>query len=179
PETVLDVRVEPCLLQELCSLQVIETATERLLWQLSDRLQQNERHVLANNRGNLQEPLVLGRETVNARGQDGLHRTGDLDGVNGWGEVVAAAFAYQHLRLHQRSHRLLEEERVSALNEKIPQRCKPRFIAEQRIEEIARALGGQRVQSYLAVSRLAAPGMLVPGAVVHKQQQACGTQALH
>src|SRR5262245_57222193 len=41
PETVFDVRVEPCLLQELGSLQLIETTTERLLWQLCDRLQQN------------------------------------------------------------------------------------------------------------------------------------------
>src|SRR5262252_2581862 len=127
----------------------------------------------------MQEALVLRGQSIDARGQDRMHRSGNLDGVNGLGKVVASALTHQLFRLHQRSDRLLEEERVSALDEKLLQRRKPRFAAEQPIEEIACALGGQRVQSYSAVSRLAGPGMLVLGAVVHKQQQACGTQALH
>src|SRR5262245_1967018 len=127
----------------------------------------------------MQEALVLRGEPIDARGQNRMHRSGNLDRVNRSGEVVASALANQLFRLHQRPHRFLEEERVSALDEKLLQRRKPRFAAEQRIEETARALGWQRVQSYSAVSRLAGPGMLVLGAVVHKQQQACGTQALH
>ena len=58
-EGVLEIREEPGLVEELGGLQVVEPATERLVRQLGDRLEQRERHVLADDRGGLQEALVL------------------------------------------------------------------------------------------------------------------------
>src|SRR5215468_4188959 len=48
-------------------------------------------HVLANDRGNMQEALVLRGQSIDARGQDRMHGSGNLDGVNGLGKVVASA----------------------------------------------------------------------------------------
>jgi hypothetical protein len=48
-ERVLQIGKQPRLVDELGSLQVVESATKRLIRQLGDRLKQHERHVLANN----------------------------------------------------------------------------------------------------------------------------------
>src|SRR5262249_40880027 len=65
-EGVLQIRIEPGLVQELGGLQMIQTATQRLLGQLRDRLEQREWHVLADDGGDLQETFVLRMEPVDA-----------------------------------------------------------------------------------------------------------------
>ena len=90
----------------------------------------------------------------------------------------ASALPGQRLRLHQRPHGLLQKERVPALDQELLERRQPGVLAEERVQQLAGALGRQRVQPQLAVGRLAAPGVLVLGPVVHEQQQARRSEAL-
>ena len=52
------------------------------------------------------------------------------------------------------------------------------IVAEQRVQQLAGALGSQRVEPHLTVRRLAAPGVLVFGTIVHEQQQARRAQTV-
>jgi hypothetical protein len=93
-------------------------------------------------------------------------------------QPIPAALPRQRFRLHQRPERLLQEEWVSALDEELLQRSESGIVAEECIKQLAGALGRQRVQPHLAVGRLAAPGMLVFGAVIHEQQQVRRPEAI-
>jgi hypothetical protein len=73
-ERVFQIREELCLAEELRLLQVLEPSPQRFLWLLRDRRQDRVGHVLADDRGPLQELLLLRRQPVDARGQDRLHR---------------------------------------------------------------------------------------------------------
>ena len=112
-EGVLEVRKQPRLVEELGGLQAVEPAAERLVRQLGDRLEQRERHVLADDGGDLQQALVLRGEPVDARRQHRLDRGRDLDRLDRLRQPVPAALPRQRLRLHQRPDRLLQEERVA------------------------------------------------------------------
>ena len=59
-EGVLEIREEARLVEELGGLEVGEPATQLFLGQLGDGEQERERHVLADDRGRLEQPLVLG-----------------------------------------------------------------------------------------------------------------------
>ena len=58
--------------------------------------------------GGLELLLGLGRQAVDARGQDGLNRGGDLQALHGPGEPVGAALTCKGPRLHQRPHALFD-----------------------------------------------------------------------
>ena len=100
--------------------------------------------------------------------------------LDGPGEPVGAALADQRLRLHQGPHALLEEERIALrpLDQEPLERAERRVGAEQRLEQLVGALGRQRIEPELAVVGLAAPGVLVLGAVVDEEQEARRGQAL-
>jgi hypothetical protein len=85
---------------------------------------------------------------------------------------MRAARTLQRLRLHECPDRLLQEERVAALDEELLERREAGIVAEQRLQQLAGALGSKRVEPHLTVRRLAAPAMLVLGTIVHEQQQA-------
>ena len=114
-EGVLEIRKEPGLVEELGGLQVVEPATERLVRQLGDRLEQRERHVLADDGGDLEQAFVLRGEPVDARRQHRLDRGRDLDRLDRLRQPIPASLPRQRLRLHQRPDGLLQEERVPAL----------------------------------------------------------------
>ena len=59
-ERVLKVREESCLVEELGGLEVGQASAETLFGSLGDGLEEREWHVLANDGGSLQKPLVLG-----------------------------------------------------------------------------------------------------------------------
>ena len=59
-ERVLEVGKEARLVQELRRLQLREGAPQLVLCHLRDRLQERHRHVLADDRGGLEQPLQLG-----------------------------------------------------------------------------------------------------------------------
>ena len=121
-EAVLEIREQPCLVEEFGSLQVIEPATERLVREIGNRLEQRERHILADDGGDLEQALVLQREPVDARRQHRLDRGWDLDGLDRLGQPIPAALSRQRFRLHQRPDRFLQEERVPPPDEKLLER---------------------------------------------------------
>ena len=100
--------------------------------------------------------------------------------LDGPGEPVGAALAGQGRRLHQGPHTLLEEEgiRFRPLDQELLERAEGRVGAEERIEQLVGALGRQGIDPELAVVGLAAPGVLVLGAVVDEEQEARRGQAL-
>jgi hypothetical protein len=77
-EGVLEVRKEPGLVEELCSLKVGELGAHLGLRRVGDGQEQRHGHVLADDRGRLEQSLGLGRQAVDARSQDGLHGGGDF-----------------------------------------------------------------------------------------------------
>ena len=116
-EGVLEIRIEPRLVEELGGLQVVESATERLVRQLGDRLQQRERHVLADDGGDLEQALVLRRRAGRCAppaspgpwagpGSPGPAASADTGRAR-----PSSAFVSTSVRT-----RLLQEERVPALD---------------------------------------------------------------
>src|SRR5262245_53111256 len=79
-ERVLDLGEESRLVQELGGLQPCQTLAQLALAQVSDGFKQVERHVLADDRGGLQQTLVLRVEAINAGGNDGLRGRRYLQG---------------------------------------------------------------------------------------------------
>jgi hypothetical protein len=90
--------------------------------------------------------------------------------TSGWG---ASAI------LHEAPHALLEEEGIGfrPLDQELLERAEGLASAEERIEQLVSALGRQGIDPELAVVSLAAPGVLVLGAVVDEEQQARRGQA--
>ena len=93
-------------------MQAVERAAERLVRQLGDRPEQGERHVLADDGGDLQEALVLRGEPVDASRQHHLDGSRDLDGLDRPGQAIIAGQTLQRLRFHQRPNRLFQVEWV-------------------------------------------------------------------
>ena len=178
-EGVLQIREELRLVEELRLLQMREPPPQRLLRLLRDRRQERVGHVLADHRGRLQELLLLRRQPVDPRRQDRLHRGRHLQRLHRPRQPVRPPLPRQRPRLHQGPHRLLQEERVAPLHQHLRQGRQPGVRAEQRRQQLRRALGGQAVEPELGVGRLAAPAVLVLGAVVDQEQEAGGPEALH
>ena len=135
-ERVLEVRKEPGLVEELRGLQVGELGAHLGLRRVGNGQEQRHGHVLADDRGRLEQSLGLGRQAVDARGQDGLHGGGDLEVFDGPSEPVGATLAGQGRCLHQGPHTLLEEERIRfrPLDQELLERAERRVSAEERIE---------------------------------------------
>ena len=171
-EGVLEVREEPGLVEELGGLQVVEPArsassgSSAIAWSSANGTS------LPMTAAAWSRRLSSGREPVDARREHRLDRGRDLDRLDRLRQPVAAALAHQRLRLHQRPHALLQEERVPALDQELLERLERRVVAEERLQQLAGALGRERIEPELAVVGLAAPAVLVLGPVVHEQQQA-------
>src|SRR5215475_4994767 len=73
-EGVLEIGVTAGLVEELSRLQDVEAAAERFLRQVSNRLEQRDRHVLADDRGDLQEAFVRWGKPIDTYRQNRLHR---------------------------------------------------------------------------------------------------------
>src|SRR5437899_954767 len=177
-ERILEIRIEPGLVEKLGALQAVEPAPERLVGQFGDRLEQRERHVLADYGSDLQESFIFLGQPVDARCQHHVDRGWDLDRLDRSRQLIASALSRQRLRLHQRANRLLQEERVPALDQKLLEGWEAGIVAEERVQQFSGTLGRKRVQPQLAVVRLPTPAVLVLGTVVHEQQEARRTQAL-
>jgi hypothetical protein len=173
-ERVLEVRKEPGLVEELGSLEVRELGAHRGLRRVGDGEEQRQGHVRADDRGGLEQALGLGGQAVDPCGQDALHGGGDRHVLDGPGEPVGAAVTGQGPRVHQGPHTLLEEEGIPLrpLDEELLERAEGRIGAEERLEQRVGVLGWQGINPELAVVGLAAPGVLVLGAVVDKEHEA-------
>ena len=86
----------------------------------------------------------------------------------------------QGLGLHQRLHGLLEEERIplGPLDEERREPLEPGVSTEEGPKELLRALRRQRVEAELGVGGLAAPGVLILGAVVDQEAERRRPEAL-
>ena len=173
-ERELGLREQACLVQELGGLEMGQAALEILFGHVGDGSEERERDVLADDGGLLQQALVIGRQAIDPRGENGLYRGRDLDGGQGGGEAIVAGCPGEGLALGQAPHHLLEEERVALGpgDEQALQRDQPLISAEERVEHSFRRIGGEGVEPQLAVVRLAGPAMLVLGAVVHDEEDA-------
>ena len=80
---------------------------QRHLGQLSNGLQQRQGHLGANHGSRLQEALGLGREPIDTRRKDRLHRGGHLHGQQGGCQAIGTRLPDEGPSLHQGAHTLL------------------------------------------------------------------------
>src|SRR4030095_4634149 len=92
---------------------------------------------------------------------------------------IGTAFPDESSHLHEGANTLLDEERVPrrACEERLLQWGQDRFAADQCVEQVVRALGVERVESDLAVVRLAIPAVREFWPVVYEQQDGHGRGA--
>jgi hypothetical protein len=143
---------------------------QRLFGYISHGLQQDQGHVVANDRRGLEQALISGWQPIDARRQDRLHGVRHLQAVEGCDEMIGATVTDQHPGLHQGPHTLLEEEGIALrLHDQARlQRLQTGVLPEQGLEQLLGAGDGQRVEPELRVRRVTAPTVLVLGAVVNE-----------
>ena len=168
------------LIEELGGLEVREATVQRLLGQFGNSLQQRQGHLRTDDRCCLQELFLFRRQPVYACCEHGLHRSWHLNAWECLGQTIRSPFSDQHLRFHQGAHALLQEEGIAlrACDQKLGERCQARVVPEQALEQFVSASRRQRVEPELRVVGLAAPAMLVLGAIVDQQEDPSGRQAL-
>src|SRR5499426_1804652 len=142
-EGVLEVREDACLVQKLGGLEMTQRPTQVLLGRVGNGLQQREGHILPDDRGGLEQTLVLGRQAIDAGGEDGLRRRRDLPRLRRLGYPVRPTLPDEHLGLDKRADALLQEERVplGATNQGPPERFEGRILTEQGRQQLLGTLG--------------------------------------
>ena len=146
-ERILEIRKQLRLVEELRGLEIVQASSKRLLRDTRDARQQRIRHVLADHRGGFEELLVLHRQAIDTGRQDRLHALRNLQALNRLRQSIGAALAHERARLDQRADDLLEKERVPALQEQLLERFEAGVVADQRRQELGRALGRQHVEA--------------------------------
>src|SRR5215831_19245165 len=179
-ERVLEVREEPDLVEELRGLETAQLGAHLFLRRVGNGEQQRDGHVLADDGSRLEQPLVIGGQAVDARGQDGLNSGGYPQLFNRPSEPVGATFTGEGARLNKGAHALLEEEWIGVrpLDQQDLERGEGRVGAEKHIEQLVGVLGWQGIDPELAVVGFSAPGVAVLRAVVGEEQEARRWQAL-
>src|SRR5262245_39850672 len=170
---ILAVWKEACLVQELGLLEVRQTAMQGVFGQLSNGLEQRQRDLSANDRGCLEEPLLLGRQPVDARCQNCLHRGRHLQALDGLGQAISVWCADQHASLDQGAYAFFQKEGIAlgTLDQPPLEGHQAGVGAKQGLEKCVSTGGQQRVKPQLYVVGLAAPAVLVLRAVVDQQQE--------
>ena len=112
-EGVLEIREEAGLVEELGGLEWSSPPRSASSGSSAIACEQRERHVLADDRGGLEQAFVLRGEPVDARGQHRLDRGRNLDASGPVASADTRRAPLQRLRLHQRPDALLQEERVA------------------------------------------------------------------
>jgi hypothetical protein len=92
---------------------VRQAAVQHLLGQLGNGLQQGQGNLHANDRGRLQQSLLLRRQAVDACRQHRLHCGRHLNGRHGLRQAIGPRRADQHPGLHQGAHALLQKEGIA------------------------------------------------------------------
>src|SRR5262249_37180750 len=131
-------------------------------------------------RRRLQETLLLGWQSINTRCQYRLYRGWHVQAGQRLRQAIGPALADQYPGFHQGTHALFQKEWVTLGpgDQYLRERWQSHVVPKQRVQEFVRAHRGQRVEAQLCVIRLAAPAVLVLGAIVHQEQEAGGRQAL-
>jgi hypothetical protein len=112
-EGVLPLGEEARLVEELGPLELGQIAVQRLLREVGDGLEQGQGHLVADDRGRLEEVFALRRQAVDPCRQHGLDGGRHLNAREVTGQPVGPRRADQHLGLHQRPHRFLQKEWVA------------------------------------------------------------------
>src|ERR1700733_12325289 len=105
--------------------------------------------VLSNYRSLLQQVLLGGGQRVDTGGEHRLQGGRDLDVRKRPRQAVAAACAREHTSIDQRSHDLLDEERITAgaLHQETFQGGQTRVGAQQGVKKFGEALAGKRIKT--------------------------------
>src|SRR4029077_929105 len=179
-EGVFGIGKDAHFIKELRRLETTQPVTEHLLALVRDRPEERKREVLADDRSNLEEPFLLGWETIDARGQNGLHCAGHVDRRQATRQLVGASWARQCARLDQRTDTLLDKERIAlgALDQEALERVQAWVVPEEHIEQRFGTVPWQRVDPDLRVGGLAAPGMRILGPMADEQQETRTGEAL-
>ena len=88
---------------EVGGLELRERVQHLLGRGVGHRLQQRHRHIDADGRAGLQDRLALARQSVDARGQHGLHAIGDLQALHESAEAILPALTGERVRLGARA----------------------------------------------------------------------------
>src|SRR5262249_27267411 len=160
---VCELGEEASFVEELSGLQVPEPAAQLLLGQLPDSLQEGEGYLGANHRCGLEETFLLGWQTVDASSQDGLHRGGDLQAVEGFERAIGAALADQSPGFHQGPDALLQKKGIAlgALYQEPLERREAGVVPQQGLQQFLGTGGGQGIEPELRVIGLIPPAVLV------------------
>ena len=114
------------------------------------------------------------------RRQNRLHRGRDVQGLQRHCQRIGPLLAGQRFGLHERPDAFLQKEGVPLRprDQGLLERLEARGAAEQGVQQLARALGRQRVEAQLTIICLAAPAVLVVWTVVDEKQDARSRQPL-
>ena len=173
-EGVFQLGKEARLVEELGRLQEGESPPQVRLGHVGDGLEKRKRHLRPDHRRGLEQPLFVRWQPIDTGRQHGLHRDRHLDRRERLDLSIGPALADQHLRLDQRADALLEEEGIPrrALDQEPAQRLQAGIVAQERVQQLGRALVRQRIEAELRVVGPASPRVLILGAIVDEQQEA-------
>ena len=170
-ERVLDLGEEPRLVQELRRAQPLEAGVQGFLGAVH-RAEHGLGDVPSDDRGRLQDVLVLGGELVDAPGDDGAHRRRDAEGGGHPGERVPAALPGEDAVRGRHGHATpwrkngLPCARASSIRRS---GAISRALAEEGVEEQPCGVGGEGLQPELLGVAAGAP-QLVFGPVAHERR---------
>src|SRR5215467_4629187 len=165
-ESVLEIREELRLVEKFRGLEVGESLAKSVIRKVGDCLEEWPGNVLANDGGGLEQPLVLGPESVDPSREYGLHGCRDLDGFERARELIGSTLAYQHTGFNECPHALFKEKGIGlgAADQHWRERGDGWVRAEKRLEQLRSVCRWEGVQVNLGVAGLAAPavGVLRP-----------------
>src|SRR5262249_57054692 len=147
-------------------------------------LREAERYARTYDGTRLEHAFVLGRETIDSRGEECLHAGRDLqcpvERAARRPLAIGTALSDKKLCLDECPNAFLKEERVpiGAVNQELLERTKSAIASNENVEELVSALRWQGIDPELMVRRLAAPRVLVLWPIVDEQQQTGRRQAL-
>src|SRR5262249_61682150 len=96
PERILQVRKEPCRIEELGSLQMVQQGAKLVLWQPANCMQEGGWHIVPDYGGLLQQMLSSCGQCVDTRGEHRLYRGRNLGAGERPRKAVAAAPPVEH-----------------------------------------------------------------------------------
>src|SRR5713226_8510438 len=148
-EGVLELGKESGLVEEFSGPQACETEPQRVLPVVHHGMQEVVQHVLPDDGRGLEEPLVLGRQSVDARRKDRLGGRRDLKRLERFHEAGRAAVAREGAGLDERSNALLQEEWIAlgSIDQEALERQELVAHAEQGLEKLFGALDRERIDA--------------------------------
>src|SRR5262249_61560191 len=106
PERILQVRKEPCRIEELGSLQMVQQGAKLVLWQPANCMQEGGWHIVPDYGGLLQQMLSSCGQCVDTRGEHRLSLGRKLGAGGRPRKAVAAPHPVQYGSTGPPSHHL-------------------------------------------------------------------------